>query len=36
MENLFPRSANVLTADQWVASLPAGGLAEALPQHRNN
>jgi nicotinamidase-related amidase len=25
MENLFPRSANVLTADQWVASLPARG-----------
>jgi nicotinamidase-related amidase len=25
MANLFPRSANVLTSDQWIASLPARG-----------
>jgi len=25
MTNLFPRSATVLTVDQWVASLPAKG-----------
>lgn len=25
MANLFPRSANVLTADQWITSLPARG-----------
>jgi nicotinamidase-related amidase len=25
MTNLFPRSANVLTVDQWIASLPAKG-----------
>jgi len=25
MTNLFPRSATVLTVDQWIASLPARG-----------
>jgi nicotinamidase-related amidase len=25
MTNLFPRSANILTVDQWIASLPAKG-----------
>jgi nicotinamidase-related amidase len=25
MTNLFPRSATVLTVDQWIASLPAKG-----------
>ena len=31
MTNLFPRSASILTVDQWIASLPAKGIAEAVP-----
>jgi nicotinamidase-related amidase len=30
MTNLFPRSATVLTVDQWIASLTGKEIAEAL------
>jgi nicotinamidase-related amidase len=36
MTNLFPRSANVLTVDQWIASLPAKAQRKRCRNYTND